>query len=118
MFGPALVSLSFALSGPLRPAVHTPSRAATPEMGFRDNKVAVGVASVGGVGVGLLLGGPAQFLVTKAASVVAASIPAQIALSGALGLAPTAVAPMLVAGFLAPWPYNYWRLKRYGQSCH
>ena len=87
MFGPALVSLSFALSGPLRPAVHTPSRAATPEMGFRDNKVAVGVASVGGVGVGLLLGGPAQFLVTKAASVVAASIPAQIALSGALGLA-------------------------------
>jgi len=24
----------------------------------------------------------------------------------------------LVAGFLAPWPYNYWRLKRYGQSCH
>ena len=38
--------------------------------------------------------------------------------AGALGLAPTAVAPMLVAGFLAPWPYNYWRLKRYGQSCH
>ena len=87
MFGPALVSLSFALSGPLRPAIHTPSRAVAPEMGFRDNKVAVGVASVGGVGVGLLLGGPAQFLVTKAASVVAASIPAQIALSGALGLA-------------------------------
>ena len=26
--------------------------------------------------------------------------------------------PMLVAGFLAPLPYNYWRLKFYGQACH
>ena len=25
---------------------------------------------------------------------------------------------MLVAGFLTPWPYNYWRLKKYGISCH
>ena len=25
---------------------------------------------------------------------------------------------MLTAGFLTPWPYNYWRLKKYGVSCH
>jgi len=25
---------------------------------------------------------------------------------------------MLVAGFLAPLPYNYWRLAAYGKSCH
>ena len=25
---------------------------------------------------------------------------------------------MLVAGFLTPWPYNYWRLKKFNQSCH
>nr|AIF20629.1 Copper chaperone [uncultured marine group II/III euryarchaeote KM3_91_A10] len=25
---------------------------------------------------------------------------------------------MLLAGFLTPWPYNYWRLKKYGMACH
>ena len=25
---------------------------------------------------------------------------------------------MLIAGFLTPWPYNYWRLKKYGINCH
>ena len=25
---------------------------------------------------------------------------------------------MLTAGFLTPWPYNYWRLKKYNISCH
>ena len=25
---------------------------------------------------------------------------------------------MLTAGFLTPWPYNYWRLKKYGINCH
>jgi len=25
---------------------------------------------------------------------------------------------MLIVGFLTPWPYNYWRLKKYGASCH
>ena len=25
---------------------------------------------------------------------------------------------MLVVGFLTPWPYNYWRLKKFGLSCH
>ena len=25
---------------------------------------------------------------------------------------------MLIVGFLTPWPYNYWRLKKYGVHCH
>ncbi|OUV88145.1 MAG: hypothetical protein CBC96_00690 [Pelagibacteraceae bacterium TMED136] len=25
---------------------------------------------------------------------------------------------MLVAGFITPWPYNYWRLKKFGLDCH
>ena len=25
---------------------------------------------------------------------------------------------MLVVGFLTPWPYNYWRLKKFNISCH
>tara|TARA_S200000501_G_C20388141_1_gene553714 strand:+ start:46 stop:480 length:435 start_codon:yes stop_codon:yes gene_type:complete len=25
---------------------------------------------------------------------------------------------MLTAGFITPWPYNYWRLKKYNISCH
>ena len=25
---------------------------------------------------------------------------------------------MLVAGFVTPWPYNYWRLRKWGKSCH
>ena len=25
---------------------------------------------------------------------------------------------MLMVGFLTPWPYNYWRLKKHGINCH
>ena len=25
---------------------------------------------------------------------------------------------MLVVGFLTPWPYNYWRLKKFNEACH
>ena len=25
---------------------------------------------------------------------------------------------MLSAGFLTPWPYNYWRLKKFNEACH
>ena len=25
---------------------------------------------------------------------------------------------MLAVGFVTPWPYNYWRLKKYNQACH
>ena len=25
---------------------------------------------------------------------------------------------MLAVGFLTPWPYNYWRLKKFNEACH
>ena len=25
---------------------------------------------------------------------------------------------MLAVGFATPWPYNYWRLKKYNENCH
>ena len=25
---------------------------------------------------------------------------------------------MLLVGFVTPWPYNYWRLKKYNINCH
>ena len=25
---------------------------------------------------------------------------------------------MLFVGFITPWPYNYWRLKKFGKACH
>jgi len=25
---------------------------------------------------------------------------------------------MLIVGFLTPWPYNYWRLKKFNLNCH
>ena len=25
---------------------------------------------------------------------------------------------MLIVGFITPWPYNYWRLKKLGINCH
>jgi len=28
------------------------------------------------------------------------------------------VIAMLTAGFITPWPYNYWRLKKFGINCH
>ena len=29
----------------------------------------------------------------------------------------TVIPLMLAAGFLTPWPYNYWRLKKFNQGC-
>ena len=39
-------------------------------------------------------------------------------LTGGIGMTWWVIPPMLVVGFLTPWPYNYWRLKKYGQACH
>jgi len=39
-------------------------------------------------------------------------------LTGGAQLTYWVVPIMLVAGFLTPWPYNYWRLKKYGFQCH
>ena len=41
-----------------------------------------------------------------------------IALTGGAKLTWWVIVPMLIAGFLTPWPYNYWRLKKYGVACH
>ena len=38
-------------------------------------------------------------------------------LAGGARLTPWVLAPMWLAGFLAPWPYNYWRLAKHGRSC-
>jgi copper chaperone CopZ len=40
------------------------------------------------------------------------------ALTGTMGMNWWVIPPMLIAGFLTPWPYNYWRLKKYGKACH
>jgi len=37
---------------------------------------------------------------------------------GKLGMNPIAIPFMLIVGFITPWPYNYWRLKKYGEACH
>ena len=39
-------------------------------------------------------------------------------LTGGIGMTWWVIPPMLVVGFLTPWPYNYWRLKKYGKACH
>ena len=39
-------------------------------------------------------------------------------LTGSMGLTWWVIVPMLVVGFLTSWPYNYWRLKKFGQACH
>jgi copper chaperone CopZ len=37
--------------------------------------------------------------------------------SGQLGMNPIAIPFMLMIGFLTPWPYNYWRLKKFDKAC-
>jgi len=41
-----------------------------------------------------------------------------VALTGGARLTLLAIPLMLIAGFLTPLPYNYWRLKALGKSCH
>lgn len=41
-----------------------------------------------------------------------------IALTGGAILTWWVIPIMLAAGFVAPWPYNYWRLKKWGKACH
>ena len=41
-----------------------------------------------------------------------------VLITGGAMLAWYTIPPMLIAGFLTPWPYNYWRLKKYGVACH
>lgn len=37
---------------------------------------------------------------------------------GAPAITPAVLPYTLGAGFLAAWPYNYWRLQKYGKCCH
>ena len=39
-------------------------------------------------------------------------------LSGVAMLTWWVIPIMLIVGFLTPWPYNYWRLKKFGIACH
>ena len=41
-----------------------------------------------------------------------------VALTGGAILTMKAIPLMLFAGFITPLPYNYWRLKAMGKSCH
>lgn len=38
--------------------------------------------------------------------------------AGGARLTVEAVPIALAAGFLTPWPYNYWRLRKFGTACH
>ena len=40
-----------------------------------------------------------------------------ILLEGALVLSLSSLIPVLIVGFIVPWPYNYWRLVKYNKSC-
>ena len=40
------------------------------------------------------------------------------ALTGSASIVWWVIPPMLVAGFITPWPYNYWRLKALAKTCH
>lgn len=40
-----------------------------------------------------------------------------IMLEGSLVLSLSSVLPVLIVGFIVPWPYNYWRLVKYNKSC-
>jgi copper chaperone CopZ len=40
-----------------------------------------------------------------------------VLITGGAMLAWYTLPPMLLAGFLTPWPYNYWRLKKYDKAC-
>ena len=41
-----------------------------------------------------------------------------VALTGGAKLTWWVIPIMLLVGFLTPWPYNYWRLKKYNQAFH
>ena len=40
-----------------------------------------------------------------------------IILEGSLVLSFASIIPVLIVGFIVPWPYNYWRLVKHNKSC-
>jgi len=51
-------------------------------------------------------------------SMEAAMNSVDLVLMGGAQLVWWVIPPMLIVGFLTPWPYNYWRLKKYDAACH
>lgn len=43
---------------------------------------------------------------------------ADYGMMGSPAITPSVLPFTLGAGFLAAWPYNYWRLKKHGKCCH
>ena len=37
---------------------------------------------------------------------------------GGASVSVISIIPSMIAGFLVPLPYNYWRLKKFGKACH
>lgn len=71
------------------------------QLGWRDAfRTAIGMSLVSMIGMEIAMNLTDWFLV------------------GELKMTWWSVAPSLLAGFLAPWPYNYWRLKKFGEACH
>ena len=40
-----------------------------------------------------------------------------IMIEGSLVISLTSIIPVLMVGFIVPWPYNYWRLVKFNKSC-
>ncbi len=40
-----------------------------------------------------------------------------IVLEGSLIISLSSIIPVLIVGFVVPWPYNYWRLIKYNKGC-
>ena len=40
-----------------------------------------------------------------------------IILEGSLVISFSSIIPVLIVGFIVPWPYNYWRLVKHNKSC-
>ena len=40
-----------------------------------------------------------------------------IILEGSLTISLSSILPVLIVGFIVPWPYNYWRLIKYNKGC-
>ena len=55
--------------------------------------------------------------ISKIAMEIAMNV-TDVILTGGATLTWWVIPIMLLVGFLTPWPYNYWRLKKYNESCH
>ena len=98
---PALIVMSLAIVMGLLTSIALETvllvRSMAPKEAF---KTAVGMSLISMLAMEIAMNGVDYLLVGKAA------------------LTWYSIGPSLLAGFLAPLPYNYWRLKKFGQACH